>query len=528
MDRRGFLRFGLIGGAGALLVPQLARAANGQNFSYGPLGLPDANGIALPAGFTSRVVATTGREVGNSSYVWHAGPDGGACFAQSDGGWVYVSNVERDLGEGGVAMIRFDPNGGIADSRRVLSGTNRNCAGGPTPWGTWLSCEEVYRGSVWEVDPRGINLPRQHHAMGYFSHEAASVDPVGRTVYMTEDNFGGGLYRYRPTVWPDLSSGVLEIMTEINGHIDWARVPNPNPTGTEQSCASQVSGTKIFNRGEGAWFENGHLYFSTTGDNRVWRYTPATNALTVIYDIRTHHNPILSGVDNLTVHVPSGDVFLCEDGGDMEVVVLLPDGSVEAFCRFSDSNSELCGAAFDPSGTRLYVSSQRSPGRTCEITGPFRGTGTEPPTTTTTMTMATTTTTVPTTTTTAPTTTTTTTAATTTAPARRLDVEFVTVTGTLQNRNKVRPSARVGIIDAAGNRGSGVAVQGRWSRNGTALGGVISSVTGADGTMGSNLNTTEGRTGDVFSFNVISISAPDGIWDDELRSAPLSAQWVVT
>jgi len=134
------------------------------------------------------------------------------------------------------------------------------------------------------------------------------------------------------------------------------------------------------------------VYFTTKGDNRVWTYDPVANSLTIIYDDSTSPTPVLTGVDNVTVS-RSGDVFVAEDGGNMELVVLSPEGDVAPFLRLGVSGSEITGPAFDPSGTRLYFSSQRNPGRTYEITGPFRSA--IPPSTTTTTTTSTTTTTRP-------------------------------------------------------------------------------------------------------------------------------------
>ncbi|MGH3370822.1 MAG: alkaline phosphatase PhoX, partial [Nocardioidaceae bacterium] len=121
-------------------------------------------------------------------------------------------------------------------------------------------------------------------------------------------------------------------------------------------------------------------------------YDPVANDLAVIYDDNSSPNPVLVGVDNVTV-AASGDVYIAEDHGNMELVILSPEGDVAPFFRLSVSGSELTGPAFDPSGTRLYVSSQDNPGRTYEISGPFRGGGGG--TTTTSTTAATTTTTAP-------------------------------------------------------------------------------------------------------------------------------------
>lgn len=371
MRRRDFLQSTVLGGTAFTIGsawPHLLGAAAVGDGPYGPLQPADSHGMQLPAGFSSRVVATSGQTVTGTSYTWHSAPDGGATFGTSGGGWIYVSNSEVS-GSGGAGMVRFDASAQVVDARRILSGTNRNCAGGPTPWGTWLSCEETSTGRVWECDPAGVESAVARPALGRFNHEAAAVDPDRRHVYLTEDVSDGALYRFVPATWPDLSSGTLQVLTESGGTLGWATVPDPdgNPTATRH----QVSTTKRFNGGEGAWYDSGKVYFTTKGDNRVWTYDPAANALTVIYDRSTSPDPLLSGVDNVTVS-RSGDVYVAEDGGNMELVILSPEGDVAPFMRLGVSGSEVTGPAFDPSGTRLYFSSQRNPGRTYEVTGPFR------------------------------------------------------------------------------------------------------------------------------------------------------------
>ena len=387
VDRRDFLKVGVLGGVAFAVGsswPRLLGAGAAGVGPYGELAGADALGLRLPAGFTARVVATTGDLVGGTGYAWHGSPDGGACFPTSDGGWIYVSNSEVGGGAGGASMVRFDVDGAIAGARRILSGTSVNCAGGPTPWGTWLSCEEHGTGRVYECDPLGVAPASARPAMGRFKHEAAAVDPVGRVVYLTEDEPDGGLYRFRPSAWPDLSAGTLEVLTENgSGALGWAPVPNPAGTSVSGGTATrnQVTGAKRFSGGEGAWFDGGLLYFTTKGDNRVWTYDRVANRLAVIYDDNAYPTPVLTGVDNVTV-ARSGDVFVAEDGGDLELVMLTREGEVAPFLRLTGvSGSELTGPAFSPDGMRLYFSSQRSPGRTYEVTGPFRGPDSGPTTT---------------------------------------------------------------------------------------------------------------------------------------------------
>ena len=357
MRRRTFLR---VTGMSALAVGLGAGAT-------ACLRDPDANGLRLLAGFSSRRVATTGELVASTGYRWHTDPDGGACFPASGGGWIYVSNSESVFG--GASMIRFSSTGAIVEARRILGGTIANCAGGATPWGTWLSCEELATGRVFECDPTGASEAVVRPALGTFQHEATAADPVAQVIYLTEDQSDGCFYRFRPTTWGDLSSGVLEVMTEVAGTIGWAAVPEPNPILTTPT-REQVPEAKHFRGGEGVVMAGADVVFTTKGDNRVWRYSPGSNALSVVYDAAAVTSPTLTGVDNVTER--SGNLYVCEDGGDMQIVRIRPDGATEAVLQLDGvADSELTGVAFSPDGSRMYFSSQRNPGATYEVAGPW-------------------------------------------------------------------------------------------------------------------------------------------------------------
>src|SRR5262245_65655670 len=111
-SRRHVLKAGVLGAALLAMDGAFAHRSS-ASARFGPLGPPDANGLQLPAGFQSRVVARTTVKVGSTAYKWHGSPDGGRCFPAPNG-WVYVSNCERD-GGGGVGMVRFNSRGAITD-----------------------------------------------------------------------------------------------------------------------------------------------------------------------------------------------------------------------------------------------------------------------------------------------------------------------------------------------------------------------------------------------------------------------------
>ena len=391
--RREFLRRGLVGmgvlatgsmlsrcresnPVGATQEPP-SRTLGDRLGKLGPLQPPDENGVRLPEGFSSRVVAQSSQEpVPGCGYRWHPAPDGAAVFTTDDG-WVYVSNSEVGGNQGGVGALRFDLQGRVIDSYSILDGTSTNCAGGPTPWGTWLSCEEFDQGRVWECDPLGQKQAIVRPALGVFKHEAAAVDPVQNDIYLTEDTGDGLFYRFRPgSREPDLSAGRLEAAEVMEGgKVVWHRVKDPS--GVVQPTRMQVPQATLFKGGEGAWHHDQVIYFTTKQDGRVWAYDISASTITVIYDDDDHAEPELTGVDNITVSA-AGDVIVAEDGGDQQIVAVLPGRKTAPLLRVvGHDKSEITGPVFDPSGTRLYFSSQRGAtgesedGMTFEVTGPF-------------------------------------------------------------------------------------------------------------------------------------------------------------
>ncbi|HUG93099.1 MAG TPA: alkaline phosphatase PhoX [Planctomycetaceae bacterium] len=439
----------LAGAFGAFLSRASFAAARGPSPEYGAL-LPlkdETTGLELlqlPEGFRYRSFGWRGDAMSDGTPT-PAAHDGMAVIAAHGGCLTLcrnheVSRVGRPFGPeamtfdskamGGCAHLEFDAaRGEWLSSRPSLAGTLKNCAGGPTPWGSWLSCEETVltpgdvngetvfdleheHGWIFEVPAGKPATAAPLKDMGRFVHEAVAVDPETGSVYETEDRGTSGFYRFVPNVAGDLARGGRLFMLKVEGRPDlrkslhvgdafdvtWVPIDDPyrahSPGTTDQLGVyhqGKSAGASTFARLEGCWYGNKRIYVvSTSGGNasegQVWQYDPRTEQLKLLFE--SPDAQVLDSPDNIAVS-PRGGIVLCEDGKQepQRLHGLTPDGRLFPFAANNvvlngERNqiagdfrgSEWAGATFSPDGEWLFVNIQR-PGITFAITGPWRDGG---------------------------------------------------------------------------------------------------------------------------------------------------------
>ena len=454
LSRRNALRAGALGivvaGAVDALAAPTAIAAQGRRLTgYGELVKDPKGLLSLPKGFSYQVVAQAGVTTLESGQPTPSDADGTACFRDRHG-FVLVNNHEIGGGEpygvpalpgltydpgaaGGTTNIVVDRNGKRVREYVSVAGTHNNCAGGPTPWDTWLTCEETEQkaggvfqkdhGYVFEVDPfdRDANRnPVPLKFLGRYAHEAVAVDPRDSTIYLTEDAGGpnGLFYRWTPPKGFHGGKGALRELALSKGcdtagrlqamvcgkggthitdmaqatqvgtryRVKWVDVPERD--GRTVSVRKQFTDDQVTrsHKFEGIyWGDRGAYVVASFArhddgsvnehDGQVWFYDPhsETIELKTIFGVNPDPDADTNydGPDNITVS-PYGGLILAEDGeGLSHLVGVTESGKPFPMARNELNNSEFTGPTFSQDGRYLFANIQ-TPGYVFSITGPWK------------------------------------------------------------------------------------------------------------------------------------------------------------
>lgn len=432
VSRRRFVQgSAAVGGGIALGGPLSALAANTAHGAaptaagYGQL-FPTAEietgqkFLALPRGFRYRLI----NKAGDTMTDGNPTPgifDGMAAYKGPRNTTVLIRNHENRSRSGEVGVVvptgkRYDPDvnvrGGntklvvgndrkLQESYAVLGGTHTNCAGGETPWGTWITCEEIFNyGSVESNTTPGTGVPHGYAFevpadatkpvtpqpivdAGRFAREAVAW--LNGTLYQTEDRGDACFYRFIPAKKPKEYGDLADFGGELQAlvvkgqpnfdmnladpgdefEVEWVTVDEPNPLTDTVRKQAQAKGAAIFDRTEGAWATKSRVYFDcTTGGEaqlgQLWELKPVKNGSDVLRLVfESDDAAVLENPDNLNIVPETGDVFLQEDSdGEQYVRGVTFNGRIYDFAKTLINTTEFCGGCFSPDGRTYFLNQQ--------------------------------------------------------------------------------------------------------------------------------------------------------------------------
>jgi secreted PhoX family phosphatase len=401
--------------------------------------------LALPHGFSYKEISRQGVLMtdGNPTPGIF---DGMGAFPGPDGNTILIRNHENERKAGEIPVMvpeedRYDQdpsyvagntklvvdrNLKVIEDLAILGGTDKNCAGGQMPWGSWITCEEIVNrggtgtphGYIFEIDVSagGPVKARPVTAAGRFVHEAVAwLDGV---LYETEDRRDDSFfYRYIPENLPgssgdfadtdgvlqalkikDVDNAVMDTFPRVGRpyDVEWVTIDEPNPgddtdsTPLEVGKQAKAKGAAIFDREEGIWVRGDRIYFGCTEGGeadlgQVYEFDPGSQIITLIYE--STNGATLENPDNIVIVPKTGDIFLQEDS-DFEQFVrgLTPEGKIYDFARTITNDTEFCGGCFSPDGSVFFLNQQGERGSlpngpaggnavTYAITGPFQQRG---------------------------------------------------------------------------------------------------------------------------------------------------------
>ncbi len=448
-NRREFLSTSALAFLGLQNLVTGASAPKAGGKRFGSLVKDPAGIIDLPEGFSYRVLSRQGEKMTDGFKVPGA-PDGMAAFPGPDGKVVLVRNHEisvgmagsgpfeddrvfpdsldpefsHDPGEngrdpqlGGTSNLVFDPETGETLSQFLsLIGTDRNCAGGPMPWGSWITCEEPKeltdkrgKNHGWCFEVKATAEPGLQKAvalreLGRFRHEAVALDPATGILYLTEDRNDGLLYRFLPEKKNDFTKGRLQALAVVGKptvtlsnyykgsrfpkvgekfEVTWIDLEDTHAPQDDLRIRGHAAGAAIFARGEGIHFTESGIFIACTDGGsarrgQIFRLDPSGSAekpdILELFIQCDENSPLVNG-DNLCP-APGGGLVVCEDLVDdsfadhTHLRWIEPDGNISTLARNSKDRSEFAGSCFSPDGKWLFVNLQGR-GLTLGITGPW-------------------------------------------------------------------------------------------------------------------------------------------------------------